>query len=64
MLVGDVADVEIGGRPRSGIVAFNERDDVVQAIVQMTKGQNADQGRRGSQKSKSITEVGTNCRPG
>ena len=39
--VGDLAKVEIGGRPRSGIVAFNERDDVVQAIVQMTKGQNA-----------------------
>ncbi len=39
--VGDLARVEIGGRPRSGVVAFNERDDVVQAIVQMTKGQNA-----------------------
>ena len=39
--VGDLARVEIGGRPRSGIVAFNERDEVVQAIVQMTKGQNA-----------------------
>ncbi len=39
--VGDLARVEVGGRPRSGIVAFNERDDVVQAIVQMTKGQNA-----------------------
>ncbi len=39
--VGDLARVEIGGRPRSGIVAFNDRDNVVQAIVQMTKGQNA-----------------------
>ncbi len=39
--VGDLARAEIGGRPRSGIVAFNERDDVVQAIVQMTKGGNA-----------------------
>ena len=39
--VGDLARVTIGGRPRSGIVAFNEREDVVQAIVQMTKGQNA-----------------------
>jgi len=39
--VSDLAQVRIGGRPRSGIVAFNERDDVVQAIVQMTKGQNA-----------------------
>src|SRR4051812_27371526 len=39
--VGDLARVEIGGRPRSGIVAFNDREEVVQAIVQMTKGQNA-----------------------
>ena len=41
--VSDVARVDIGGRPRSGIVAFNDGDDVVQAIVQMTKGQNAAQ---------------------
>ncbi len=39
--VGDLARVAIGGRPRSGIVAFNEREEVVQAIVQMIKGQNA-----------------------
>src|SRR3954471_19844295 len=39
--VGDLARLEIGGRPRSGSVAFNEREEVVQAIVQMTKGQNA-----------------------
>ena len=39
--VGDVALVEIGTRTRSGIVSFNERDDVVQGIVQMGKGQNA-----------------------
>jgi len=41
VLVGDVADVAIGNRPRSGIVAFNNRDDVVEGIVDMTKGQNA-----------------------
>jgi cobalt-zinc-cadmium resistance protein CzcA len=41
ILVSDVADVEIGPRPLSGIVAFNERSNVVQGIVQMTKGQNA-----------------------
>lgn len=41
VLVGDVADVVIGNRPRSGIVAFNNRDDVVEGIVDMTKGQNA-----------------------
>ena len=39
--VGDLAVVRIGSRPLSGLVAFNDRDDVVQAIVQMTKGQNA-----------------------
>ena len=41
ILVGDMAEVSIGPRTRSGIVSFNERDDVVQGIVQMTKGQNA-----------------------
>jgi cobalt-zinc-cadmium resistance protein CzcA len=41
ILVREVASVAIGARPRSGIVAFNERDNVVQGIVLMTKGQNA-----------------------
>lgn len=41
LFVGDVADVTIGQRTRSGIIGFNEQDDVVQGIVQMTKGQNA-----------------------
>jgi cobalt-zinc-cadmium resistance protein CzcA len=41
VLVGDVAEVGIGDRPRSGIVAFNDRDNVVEGIVDMTKGQNA-----------------------
>ncbi|MDH2917910.1 MAG: CusA/CzcA family heavy metal efflux RND transporter [Sideroxydans sp.] len=41
ILISDVAEVAIGARPRSGLVAFNERDNVVQGIVQMTKGQNA-----------------------
>jgi cobalt-zinc-cadmium resistance protein CzcA len=39
--VADVATVAIGYRPLSGLVGFNDRDDVVQGIVQMTKGQNA-----------------------
>jgi heavy metal efflux system protein len=39
VLVGDLAEVEIGERVRSGVVAFNDRDDVVQGIVQMIKGQ-------------------------
>ncbi len=41
VLVGDIGEVAIGDRPRSGIVAFNERDNVVQGIVDMLKGQNA-----------------------
>ncbi len=41
VLVGDVAEVAIGDRPRSGIVAFNDRDNVVEGIVDMTEGQNA-----------------------
>ncbi len=39
--VGDVADVSVAGRPRSGSVSYNERDEVVEGIVQMTKGGNA-----------------------
>lgn len=41
VLVSDVGEVAIGFRPRSGMVAFNDYDNVVQGIVQMTKGQNA-----------------------
>jgi cobalt-zinc-cadmium resistance protein CzcA len=41
VLVGDIGEVAIGDRPRSGIVGFNERDNVVQGIVDMIKGQNA-----------------------
>ncbi len=41
IIVGDVAEVAIGDRPLSGLVAFNDSDNVVQGIVQMIKGQNA-----------------------
>ena len=41
ILVGDVAEVVVGDRPLSGLVAFNDKDNVVQGIVQMIKGQNA-----------------------
>jgi cobalt-zinc-cadmium resistance protein CzcA len=37
--VGDLADVSSGERERSGIVALDKRDDVVEGIVDMTKGQ-------------------------
>jgi heavy metal efflux system protein len=39
--IGDVAEVIAGARPRTGIVAFNDRDDVIEGIVQMNKGGNA-----------------------
>ena len=41
VLVRDIGTVAIGAQPRSGIVAFNGRDNVVEGVVQMVKGQNA-----------------------
>ncbi|MDB5854659.1 MAG: efflux transporter permease subunit [Herminiimonas sp.] len=41
ILVSDVAQVEVGNKPRSGIVAFDGNDSVVEGVVQMTKGGNA-----------------------
>lgn len=41
VLVSDVGSVVIGYRPRSGVVAFNTHDSIVEGIVQMTKGNNA-----------------------
>jgi cobalt-zinc-cadmium resistance protein CzcA len=38
--VGDVAEVGVGARTRSGIVGFDRQDDVVEGIVLMTKGHN------------------------
>ena len=40
VLVRDVGQVLIGDRPRSGVVAYNDRDDVIEGIVLMSKGQN------------------------
>ena len=56
VLVGDVAEVEIGARPRSGVVAFDDRDDVIQGIVLMTKGRNPS--KVVAEIKKRITEVG------
>ncbi len=39
--VKDVADISIGAQPRTGIVAMNERDDIVEGIVLLTKGKDA-----------------------
>lgn len=41
IVIADVGEVVIGDRPLSGLVAFNERDNVVEGVVQMIKGQNA-----------------------
>ena len=42
ILVSDVSEqVTVGARPRSGIVGYNEHDDIVEGIVVMTKGGNA-----------------------
>ena len=41
VLVSDIGQVTIGYSPRSGVVAFNKEDSVVEGIVQMTKGGNA-----------------------
>lgn len=41
VLVSDVADVRIGARAPSGMVAFNDDESVVEGIVQMTKAGNA-----------------------
>lgn len=40
ILISDVGEVIIGDRPRSGIVSFNQQDDIVEGIVLMNKGQN------------------------
>lgn len=40
ILVSDIGKVVIGDKPRSGIVSYNQRDDVVEGIVIMNKGQN------------------------
>ncbi len=41
ILVSDLGQVVIGDRVRSGIVSFNQQDDIIEGIVLMTKGQNA-----------------------
>ncbi len=41
VLVSDIGEVVTGARNRSGLVSYNERDTVVEGIVQMTKGGNA-----------------------
>ncbi len=41
VLVSDLAEVAVGPRPLSGMVAWNQHDSVVEGIVQMTKGNDA-----------------------
>src|SRR5471030_2545964 len=41
VLVSDLGTVQTGSQPRSGVVAYNGNDNVVEGIVQMSKGSNA-----------------------
>ncbi|MDQ2987913.1 MAG: efflux RND transporter permease subunit, partial [Pseudomonadota bacterium] len=41
VLVSDLAEVAVGAKPRSGVVAFNRGDSVVEGVVQMVRGGNA-----------------------
>ena len=41
VLISDVAQVELGHKPRSGFVAYDDHDSVIEGVVSMTKGQNA-----------------------
>jgi heavy metal efflux system protein len=38
VVIGDVADVNIGNLPRLGIAGYNDADDIVQGIVLMRRG--------------------------
>lgn len=39
--VGEIGEVVVGARPRSGVVAYNDQNNVVEGVVQMVKAQNA-----------------------
>jgi heavy metal efflux system protein len=39
--VKDVAEISVGPQPRTGIVAMNQRDDIVEGIVLLIKGRDA-----------------------
>jgi heavy metal efflux system protein len=39
--IKDVAEISVGPQPRTGIVAMNQRDDIVEGIVLMIKGRDA-----------------------
>ena len=39
--IKDLADISVGPQPRTGIVAMNQRDDIVEGIVLLIKGRDA-----------------------
>ncbi|MDD1621004.1 MAG: CusA/CzcA family heavy metal efflux RND transporter [Methylococcaceae bacterium] len=39
--IKDVADISVGPQPRTGMVGMNQRDDIVEGIVLLIKGQDA-----------------------
>ena len=62
ILVGDLGEVMIGDRTRTGMVAFNDNDQIVQGIVQMIKGQ--DPAKVVADLKEEIARVGARLPPG
>jgi cobalt-zinc-cadmium resistance protein CzcA len=57
--IKDVADISVGPQPRTGIVAMNQRDDIVEGIVLLIKGRDAVNVLGGvKQKIKDLNEFG------
>jgi heavy metal efflux system protein len=57
--IKDVAEISIGPQPRTGIVAMNQRDDIVEGIVLLIKGQDAVKVLAGvKEKIKSLNDFG------
>ena len=57
--IKDVADISVGPQPRTGIVAMNQRDDIVEGIVLLIKGRDAVDVLRGvKEKIKELNDFG------
>jgi cobalt-zinc-cadmium resistance protein CzcA len=62
VVVKDIGEVAVGHSPRSGVVAFNGNDSVVEGIVQMTKG--ADAAKVVTQVRQAVEGLGARLPPG
>ncbi|MDD5630889.1 MAG: CusA/CzcA family heavy metal efflux RND transporter [Methylococcales bacterium] len=57
--IKDVAEISVGPQPRAGIVAMNQRDDIVEGIVLLIKGRDAVDVLRGvKEKIKELNDFG------